>query len=1408
MSTNTRGINLSDLRYSISQTRSNFTRLRGHSRQLGQDEQQADFITLIYLIYETYRLSGDQLAPIQQFHPSREQRYNQGHTSTISHIEFPRDDASTARGKDIVPPEYLIVKRPRQSILETQSSALVSFITELRIRTHEPLRAHQSIAKFRGVGWDFEDEEATIPRPLLLEELAPQGSLDHFWVKWNFVSMTFKSKLDLCRDVAEGLLALHRCGVVYGDVKPDNVLVFPRQDVNNSFKAKLTDFGHSVFEHSRLNTVPAFTPLWCAPEVETAVKMSFSEMKATDSYSYGLVVLSIMVARVFHIDLQDVKEHKQNDTLLGEAINLVEKEDRENNNSNFDIGIIRSLLERTVRLEPKYRSLRSCLAVMKKYDVIHGHENGYARAFAGYRSEKIPPLKVDEMVSIGYRSLRRCSYQLKAYITTKLTAIAANGKDPRRMAAAWELAVYHFSGFGVPISFTECSMWLSMAMKGGIAAANSFYYVLHQAMDIPVDPSYVNVMFPTAYTPKGATTLIREKKAPFKENQELQVLEMSSGEEEDRPSDDDFEDRNTPDKPFRLLNNVSDIIREGSVEELQKHLRDESALLNGRDFQGNSPLLLAAKSKRKDMLEVLISYDDLDASIANSSGRTVLHFLTEFDEATAQTWVRQLCKRRANIHHEALPSRGESETLSLSSGIRCCSILNAILHGKLGLLRAFLDACHIPENSVPCRICEAGSAFRRIIAICLSVFRADAAELLLAHRETNGASKIDLNQIEVWAGQRLLPLYTIPFNSIAVKAMDFPESFFRAINFGDQYNRMLEQTLNFLLPTTDDIEKVCYRMLQQAVKSDCIHAAQILIRLGEQRGFRQKWLIQKPINESPFIESIRIGSREVFDLVCNEYPNILSTSIAMPCERRGCELLRPPFYSRWTSVLLGRPNEWKNIPHTHKHNCVSSALSTFRRAFHADMFFLDAILKNTQKELVVDSCADILGDSVLNSNFLLAASLSDYAPELWSNRCWLYNYRSSSSKSSILGTAYSHIEIYLWTFHISPTVATSVFAHGSYEQCQFMMKRLLPLRGSVRASKSRLRWMKAKEHSAESAVPDWTRCKLSEVEFSLLVKGNIVGAWSDREMLWSIVQEQIAQGHSASMSDLVFSIRHGNPEALERMLSCGWNAKAFVSRYFNNPLLEIQRLRNKKESQYAKFRRLLEILYPKLPQNEWMGSATHAIVYDQYKKEQDEQDWTEWSARLQKCEDILSIHGVELPLLVTAWQRARNTAIAWASILYISLYAILLPLVLVFGTRSTWTGWSSGEKFAFAYLWSAVAAAVPPPIWLCTRFSRYGHRERIWSWVQFADPPGKYRADLACFWIVSFLIDHVVVLVLVIRFDWRQFQACNHMLENGIIITTCKNYSYLLPLVVGAVELLVSFAIVGIRQVYFDLNDV
>ncbi|KAH8588298.1 kinase-like domain-containing protein [Bisporella sp. PMI_857] len=360
-------VNLVDLRYSITQTRTNFTRLRENFSRAQGNEPLPDFITLTSLICDIYRRHGDDLAPICQIQSSEETQYNKGHTSTVSHTKIPGLRASKVSDDTLnTQSQTLIVKRPRQSILEEQSYALISFITELRIRTHPPLRDHPSIARFHGICWDFEDEEATIPRPLLLEELAPQGALDNFWQRWNFVRMNFKPKLDMCRDVAEGLLALHHCGVVHGDVKPENLLVFPRPNGKDEFMVKLTDFGHSVFEHNRLNALPAFTPQWCAPEATKATTMSFKDMIATDCYSYGLVTLSVMIGRPFHVDVEDVETHKQGDTLLTKAVDIIEKEDKENTESDLNLDVIRRLLNHTVQLNKRRRNLKHCLSIIKR----------------------------------------------------------------------------------------------------------------------------------------------------------------------------------------------------------------------------------------------------------------------------------------------------------------------------------------------------------------------------------------------------------------------------------------------------------------------------------------------------------------------------------------------------------------------------------------------------------------------------------------------------------------------------------------------------------------------------------------------------------------------------------------------------------------------------------------------------------------------------------------------------------------------------------------------------------------------------------------------------------------------------------------------------------------------------------
>lgn len=362
-------VNLNDLRQAVSQTRANFTRLTTvPERSRENDGPAPDFITFISLACEIYQAHSDDLVPVQQYSSVLETYQGKGHTSLVTHAQVALSaPSSLSRGAFGWYSEGIVIKRPRHSILENKADGLNSFITELRIRSHVSLKSHTNIARLRGIGWDFEDEDATIPRPILLEEFAPQGALDNFWRNWKFVSMSFESKLDFCRDIAEGLSVLHACGVVHGDVKPENILVFPRQDARDSFSLKLTDFGHSVLEADKGERLPAFTPQWSAPEVTKHSRMTFTQMKATDYYSFGLVMLSVMLGRAFYTDMDDVQNCKEDGSILCRLLMLIEKEDKFNDDSDIEVGTVAQILHKTVQLSPDVRSLEDCIRIIEVY---------------------------------------------------------------------------------------------------------------------------------------------------------------------------------------------------------------------------------------------------------------------------------------------------------------------------------------------------------------------------------------------------------------------------------------------------------------------------------------------------------------------------------------------------------------------------------------------------------------------------------------------------------------------------------------------------------------------------------------------------------------------------------------------------------------------------------------------------------------------------------------------------------------------------------------------------------------------------------------------------------------------------------------------------------------------------------
>ena len=53
---------------------------------------------------------------------------------------------------------------------------------------------------------------------------------------------SLKAKIIHCGDVASGMIAIHRCGIVHGDLKLNNFIIFESWDRSSGFMAKLCDF--------------------------------------------------------------------------------------------------------------------------------------------------------------------------------------------------------------------------------------------------------------------------------------------------------------------------------------------------------------------------------------------------------------------------------------------------------------------------------------------------------------------------------------------------------------------------------------------------------------------------------------------------------------------------------------------------------------------------------------------------------------------------------------------------------------------------------------------------------------------------------------------------------------------------------------------------------------------------------------------------------------------------------------------------------------------------------------------------------------------------------------------------------------------------------------------------------------
>jgi serine/threonine protein kinase len=172
-----------------------------------------------------------------------------------------------------------------------QHAGLTSIIQELRILANAKLRDHPNLPHVLGVFFREEERPAGI-RPCVVFDLAV-SDLKQYLTSQRSVGITPQELTRFACNIANGIGALHSCGLVHGDVKPENILLFDRDSV---LTAAVGDLGTCGTPSQVSGAIPG-SIRFCAPEYHNgSVFASYINKPSRDVYNFGLLLWSILTS--------------------------------------------------------------------------------------------------------------------------------------------------------------------------------------------------------------------------------------------------------------------------------------------------------------------------------------------------------------------------------------------------------------------------------------------------------------------------------------------------------------------------------------------------------------------------------------------------------------------------------------------------------------------------------------------------------------------------------------------------------------------------------------------------------------------------------------------------------------------------------------------------------------------------------------------------------------------------------------------------------------------------------------------------------------------------------------------------------------------------------------------------------
>jgi serine/threonine protein kinase len=246
-------------------------------------------------------------------------------------------------------------------------------LLEVRVLCHLNTLRHENVVELVGYGWDEG------PLPFLVLELADLGSLDEF-LQEN--TLSWSQKEFTLVQLASGLELLHACGIIHGDIKLENILVFSKTP--HGFVPKYADFGFCLAETLGVDAYHG-TRVLNPPELRNLYSkralQPHYDFEMADVYSYGIAAWEtahdgrrFYTADSIGIDAQDVSMaltflsnlDATDEELLNYGVNFIEGLDLPEAIANPFIEVLKLALQR----HPESRSsIRDIRQVMDPEDV-------------------------------------------------------------------------------------------------------------------------------------------------------------------------------------------------------------------------------------------------------------------------------------------------------------------------------------------------------------------------------------------------------------------------------------------------------------------------------------------------------------------------------------------------------------------------------------------------------------------------------------------------------------------------------------------------------------------------------------------------------------------------------------------------------------------------------------------------------------------------------------------------------------------------------------------------------------------------------------------------------------------------------------------------------------------------------